>query len=245
MIIQIYLYLLIWCQAAETLTNQLTDFGENVTINCDLDEKEVYWFLLKRQDSSVLIMRSFSNSPPFYFNKRFSLKYSVDSKHHIFINNVTIDELGVYYCMSTDPDPQFSNPTRLHIIQPTPLTECQNHTVEQCIQQNQTVVKYIQQNQTVVKYIQQNQTSWQTLTLVSALFNAVLVIVVIGLLKVCAVRRSAEQQLHNTDVQLTPDLQQHLDPNQLQHAEVDSSMLCTNIHPVPVNSTYVTLKLPK
>ncbi|KAK7127099.1 hypothetical protein R3I94_018324 [Phoxinus phoxinus] len=148
--------------------------------------------------------------------------------------------------MSTDStNPQFGTATRLHIIEPTPLTECQNHTVVQYIQQNHTVVQYTQQNQTVVKYIQDNQTSWQTLTLISALFNAVLVIVVIGLLKGCAVRRSAEQQLHNTDVQPTPDLQQHLDPNQLQHAEVDSSMLYTNIHPVPANSTYVKLQLPK
>ncbi|XP_077083040.1 uncharacterized protein LOC143736230 [Siphateles boraxobius] len=189
MIIQLYLYLLIWCETAETLTDQLTDLGQNVTINCDLDVNEVYWFLLKLQDSSVLIMRSFTKSPTFYFNKRFSHKYSVDSKHHLFINNVTIDELGVYYCMSTDTDPRFSTATRLHIIEPTPLTECQNYTV----------VQYIQQNQTVVKYIQQNQKSWQTLTLISALFNAVLVVVVIGCLKVCAVRRSAEQQLvHNT-----------------------------------------------
>ncbi|XDV22051.1 hypothetical protein PO909_027024 [Leuciscus waleckii] len=235
MIIQLYLYLLIWCRAAETLTDQLTDLGQNVTINCDLNEEEVYWFLLKLQDSSVLIMRSVPNSSPFYFNKRFIHKYSVDSKHHLFINNVTIDELGVYCCMSTDSDPKFSKATRLHITEPTPVTECQNHTV----------VQYIQQNQTVEKYIQQNQTSWQTLTLISALFNAVLVVVVIGLLKVCAVRRSAEQQLHNTDVQPTPDLQQHLDPNQLQHAEVNSSMLCTNIHPSPVDSTYVRLQLPK
>ncbi|XP_039550960.1 uncharacterized protein LOC120495445 [Pimephales promelas] len=239
MTIQIYLYLLIWSQAAEALTNQLTDLGENVTINCDLREKEVFWIFLKLLDSPVVIMRSFSNLSPFHFNERFTLKYSVHSKNNLFINNVTIDELGVYYCMSTDPVPKLSNATRLHIIQPTPLTECQNHIVEQCIQQNQTMVKYIQQN----------QTSWQTLTLVSALFNAVLVVVVIGHLKVCvvrrSVRRSAEQQLHNTDVQPTPDLQQHLDPNQLQHAEVDSSTLYTNIHPVRVNSGYVTLQLPK
>lgn len=105
-----------WCQAAETLRNQLTDLGENITINCDLDKEEVFWFLLKLQDSSVLIMRSVSNSIPHYFNKRFKDKYSVDSKHNLFINNVTIEELGVYCCMSTDTDPQFSNATRLHII---------------------------------------------------------------------------------------------------------------------------------
>jgi len=107
--------LLLWSQAAEALTNQLTDLGENVTINCDF-EKEVFWFLLKPTDSPVVIMRSFSNLSPFHFNERFTLKYSVHSKNNLFINNVTIDELGVYYCMSTDSDPKFSNATRLHII---------------------------------------------------------------------------------------------------------------------------------
>ncbi|XP_048023300.1 uncharacterized protein LOC125253389 [Megalobrama amblycephala] len=203
MIMQLYLYLLIWCQAAETLTAQLTDLGQNVTINCDLDENEVFWFLLKLPDSLAVILRTFSHPIPFYYNERFRHKYSVDSKHNLLINNVTTDELGVYYCMSTDS--KFSNGIRLHIIEPTPQTECQN--------QNHTVVQYIQQNQTVVKYIQQNQTSWQTLTLISALFNAVLVVVVIGLLKACAVRRPAEQQLHNTDAQLTQDIEEHLYSN--------------------------------
>ncbi|XP_067271156.1 uncharacterized protein [Pseudorasbora parva] len=205
MIVRLYLYLLIWCQAAETLTDQLTGLGQNVTISCDLDKNEVYWFLLQLSGSLVRILRSFSNPDPVYYNKTFKHKYSVTfegSKHHLLIKNVSIDELGVYYCISTETESQFSNGIRLHIVEPTPLTECQNQTVVQ--------------NQTMVRYIQPNQTPWQTLTLISALFNAVLVIVVIGLLKVCAVRRSAEQQRHNTDVQPAQDLQQHQDPNQLQ-----------------------------
>ncbi|XP_016345180.1 uncharacterized protein LOC107691197 [Sinocyclocheilus anshuiensis] len=199
-ILQLNLCLLIWCQAAETLTDQLINLGQNVTINCDLTN-EVYWFLLKLPFSSVMILRSFSNPIPFYYNASYKQKYSVTSKH-LFINNVTTDELGVYFCMSPDGSPHFSNGTRLYIIEPAPPTECQNYTA----------VQYIQQNHTSMKYIEQKQTSWQTLTLISGLINAVLVIVVIGLLK---------------------------------HAEEDSSMLYTNIHPGPVNSTYVALQLPK
>ncbi|KTF95415.1 hypothetical protein cypCar_00042242, partial [Cyprinus carpio] len=60
-IMQLQLYLLIWCRAAKTLTDQLTDLGQNVTINCDLGVNEVIWSLLKL-DSPVLILRTFSNT---------------------------------------------------------------------------------------------------------------------------------------------------------------------------------------
>ncbi len=68
--------------AAWTLTNQLTDLGLNVTINCELDLKEVAWLLLNPPDPPVLILHSFLNPPTaFYFNKNFTQKYSLQSKH--------------------------------------------------------------------------------------------------------------------------------------------------------------------
>ncbi len=109
--------LLTWSQVAEILTNQLTDLGQNVTINCGLGLKEVTWLLLNLPDPPVLILRSFSNPPAtFYFNNRFKQKYSVQPKHNLFINNVSIDELGFYYCTSIDRTAQFSNGTRLDQI---------------------------------------------------------------------------------------------------------------------------------
>ncbi len=107
--------LLIWCGAVETLTDQLTDLGQNVTINSDLDAKEVLWLLLKL-DAPVLILRTFSSTTPFHFKKTFKQKYSVQTKHNLFINNVTIDDLGVYYCVKIDPPQEFNNGIRLHII---------------------------------------------------------------------------------------------------------------------------------
>ncbi len=84
-----------------------------MTINCDLDEKEVYWILLKTADPPTVILRSFSTSP-FYHNVIFKKKYSVQYNHRLVINNVTVDELGVYYCMNTRTPLKLSNSTRIY-----------------------------------------------------------------------------------------------------------------------------------
>uniref|UniRef100_A0A9J7Y9Z1 Immunoglobulin domain-containing protein n=1 Tax=Cyprinus carpio carpio TaxID=630221 RepID=A0A9J7Y9Z1_CYPCA len=152
--------LLIWCRAAETLTDHLTDLGQNVTINCDLDVKEVIWLLLKLLDPPVMILLSSTTSANFYFNKTFKQKYSVQSKHRLFINNVTLDDLGLYYCLTTDFPPKYSDCTRLHITEPTPDLEIQNHTV--------------------AKYTEKNQTHLQIISLISGLLSGLLIIVIIG-----------------------------------------------------------------
>ncbi len=101
------------CQAA--VSDLLTDLGSNVIINCDLDENEVYWILLKTADPPTVILRSFSTpAPPFYTNDTFRKKYSVQFKHRLVINNVTADELGVYYCMNTRTPPKLSNSTIIY-----------------------------------------------------------------------------------------------------------------------------------
>ncbi|XP_016298275.1 uncharacterized protein LOC107655327 [Sinocyclocheilus anshuiensis] len=225
-ILQLQLYVLICCQAA--VSDLLTGLGSNVIINCDLDENEVYWILLKTPDPPTVILRSFSTpKSPFYFNKTFRNKYSVQFKHRLVINNVTADELGVYYCMNTETPPKLSNSTRLHFTESAHLTECHNHTV--------------------VEFIDQNQTQWQIIIIIiSGLMNGLLIIVVIGLLKVYVVgnKRSSEraQQL-NTDLQQMQVTEQHQD--QLQYAEVDFSKLRRNIRTSQVNSIYAALKPPR
>ncbi|KAK9967366.1 hypothetical protein ABG768_001769 [Culter alburnus] len=226
-IIQLQLYVLICCQAA--VADQLTDLGSNVSINCDLDENEVYWILLKTPDPPTVILRSFSTPrSPFYLNKTFRKKYSVQFKHCLVINNVTADELGVYYCINTDTPPKFSNGSRLYFTESVQLTECHNHTV--------------------IEFIDQNQTQCQSIIIISALINGLLVVVVIGLVKVFVVgsRRSAEgsRQL-NTDLQQNQVIEEHQDPDQLQYAMMDFSKMRRNFRSSQINSTYAALKLPK
>uniref|UniRef100_A0A8C1IZR5 Ig-like domain-containing protein n=1 Tax=Cyprinus carpio TaxID=7962 RepID=A0A8C1IZR5_CYPCA len=95
------------------VSDLLTDLGSNMSINCDLDENEVYWILLKTADPPTVILLSTTTSP-FYFNNTFRKKYSVQFKHRLVINNVTADELGVYYCMNTRTPPKLSNSTRIY-----------------------------------------------------------------------------------------------------------------------------------
>ncbi|XP_059399553.1 uncharacterized protein LOC132131519 [Carassius carassius] len=164
--------LLVWCQGVETLT-QLTNVGDNVSINCDLEEKEIYWMLVTMEvpNRPVIILRLFSTSPtPFYYDASFRPKYSVQPENHLFIKNVTLDESGVYYCMTTEAPPKFSNSIRLHITEPAKLPECQNHTV----------AEYIEQNHTVVNCTDQIQRPWMIIVILSGLMHGVLVFVVIG-----------------------------------------------------------------
>ncbi|XP_058616851.1 uncharacterized protein LOC131530539 isoform X2 [Onychostoma macrolepis] len=155
-IIQLQFYVLICCQAA--VSDLLTDLGSNMTINCDLDENEVYWILLKTADPPTVILRSFSKPiPPFYTNDTSRNKYSVQFKHRLVINNVTADELGVYYCMNTRTPPKLSNSTRIYFNESTQLTECHNHTVTEYT----------------------DQTHWKIITIIFGLTNGLLVIVVV------------------------------------------------------------------
>ncbi|KAK7127111.1 hypothetical protein R3I94_018336 [Phoxinus phoxinus] len=230
-ILQLHLYLLIWCEAAETLTDQLTDLGLNVSINCDFDVKEVYWFLLKLPDSPVVILLSSTTSATFHYSKAFKQKYSVQSKHRLFINNATIDDLGDYYCVTKDAPPKYSNGTRLHIRVPTPSPEIQNHTA--------------------VKNIEQIQTHWQIISLISAVFNAVLIIVIIGLVKVFVLgsKRTGDNLKQSQDTNLQQpqvmDPDQPQDSSQVQYATGVFSTPCKRFQTRQINSTYALLQLPE
>ncbi|KTF84669.1 hypothetical protein cypCar_00031961 [Cyprinus carpio] len=212
-IIQHLICLLVWCQAVETLT-ELTNLGQNVSINCDLEEKEIYWMLLQLPNRPVMILRLFSTSPtPFYYDASFKAKYSVQPKHHLFINNVTLDELGIYYCMTTEAPPRFSNGTRLHITEPTKLPECQNHTV----------VKFVEQKHTVVNFTDQIQRPWMIIVILSGLIHGVLVFVVIG---VCCYSgeklKRQEEDLEETQFMPLEKLQE----TKMMYTEVVFSLAC-------------------
>ncbi|XP_052446872.1 uncharacterized protein LOC127988262 isoform X2 [Carassius gibelio] len=187
-ILKLHLYLLIWCQAAETLTDQLTDLGQNVTINCDLNAKVATWFLLNLPNPPVVLLDSLLNPPSvFYYKNNFSFKYSVQSKHRLFINNITFNELGVYYCINTETEVKFSNGIRLQTISihtdpttpaVTELPQCQNHT----------------------EVLLNEQTTW--MNLLALIFCMISVLLVIGmiaflrLLKVSSDGRYQKPQRH-------------------------------------------------
>nr|XP_055073861.1 uncharacterized protein LOC129453573 [Misgurnus anguillicaudatus] len=197
-IMQLLLYLLIWAQTVDALTDQPTKLGQNVTINCDLDVKEVNWFLLKLPDPPVKILRSM-NTGPFHYNITLKQKYFIQSKLQLFIKNVTFDELGVYYCMNTHTTTKLISATRLHI----------NDQIPGC------------QNKTEVTHFGPTLTQWKIIAIISSLFNAVMLIVVIGLAVALIHKRTRKstKQFEDIDPQVLMDFEQ--DSTQIQYVLVD------------------------
>ncbi|XP_051549603.1 uncharacterized protein LOC127438229 isoform X3 [Myxocyprinus asiaticus] len=107
----------VWCPATESLIDKWVNLGENVTLDCNLGNKEIYWFFLKLPDSLVVILRTFTSesiSAHFYDNQ-FKNKYSSQNWSRLIISNITADELGIYYCAKTVSLLQLNNGTRLYI----------------------------------------------------------------------------------------------------------------------------------
>ncbi|XP_058617734.1 uncharacterized protein LOC131531175 isoform X2 [Onychostoma macrolepis] len=109
-------FLLAWCQTTESLTDKCVNLGENVTLDCQIDVKEIYWVFQKLTDSPVLILRTFTAeyTSSHVQDQRLKDKYSALTRSRLFISNITVHELGIYYCAKLNKTLQISNGTRLH-----------------------------------------------------------------------------------------------------------------------------------
>eukprot|EP00063_Salmo_salar_P032739 XP_014007574.1 PREDICTED: uncharacterized protein LOC106575543 isoform X1 [Salmo salar] len=104
------------CVGTEALTETLVGLGHNATLNCSLIVTNAHWYLHRHPQPPLAILRSFSSSSPaaFYYNNNYRQKYSLETGNRLFIQNVTVDDCGVYYCAKKENDNLlFSNGTRL------------------------------------------------------------------------------------------------------------------------------------
>ncbi|XP_055786171.1 uncharacterized protein LOC129859936 [Salvelinus fontinalis] len=110
------LCLIICCRGADGLTETLVELGQNTTINCSLNIESAYWYIQHQPQSPLAILRSFTSSSPaaFYYNNNYRHKYSLETGNSLFIQNVTVDDCGVFYCAKKEEGRLiFSNGTRL------------------------------------------------------------------------------------------------------------------------------------
>ncbi|XP_016102908.1 uncharacterized protein [Sinocyclocheilus grahami] len=196
-IIQLQIYLLMWSQASESLTNIAVTLGADVIISCDLDIEEIYWYRQKLLDPPVFILRTFDSTyeGAEYENSNLTHKYSVKTNSSLLIRNISTDELGVYYCVKTSEPLKFSNGTKIYISDSVHV------------------------NQTKSNDAPQQGIPWRNLTITSALFNVLLIIAVIGLgksyLQSRRFKNSSENHQSTTTAQYS---------NGSQYAEVDFNM---------------------
>ncbi|XP_051977499.1 uncharacterized protein LOC127639489 [Xyrauchen texanus] len=209
-------YLLLCCPAAESFKDKLVVLGQNVTLNCDLAVKDVYWLFLKLPDSLEMILRTFSteSTVPQFYNNRFRDKYSTLTWSRLFISNITADELGIYYCAKLL---QLDNGTRLYITENS---------------QNQTESEFNNHRH--------HHHPQQIVTVASIALNCVMFILIIGLLmlKFKTPTKSRQQCQNDEPVQLE-------DLNTAQYSEIDCSPYSTAVQSSQINSTYVFLQNPK
>ncbi|XP_051549572.1 uncharacterized protein LOC127438203 [Myxocyprinus asiaticus] len=215
-ILQLQIYLFMWNEVTEALTKIQASSGDNVTLTCKLDIKEIYWYKQNSPDPPVLILRSFSSTyeGADYENSSFKHKYSLKSNSCLFIKNITTEELGVYYCVKVDTPLKFSNATIIYIAD------------------------FVYKNQTESDDSLQLQTSWNSLTITSVLLNAFLIIAVIGLVKICL---DATRRLKKTSnkPQSTTAAQYSNDP---QYAAISFPMQPSGTRPCQDQSIYSLLR---
>ncbi|KAF4097531.1 uncharacterized protein LOC131531175 isoform X1 [Onychostoma macrolepis] len=213
-------FLLAWCQTTESLTDKCVNLGENVTLDCQIDVKEIYWVFQKLTDSPVLILRTFTAeyTSSHVQDQRLKDKYSALTRSRLFISNITVHELGIYYCAKLNKTLQISNGTRLH-------------TNESAQDQKQTEGKH--QEQPCEK------TFHEILTVTSILMNIVLIIAIIGLLMLKLKKPRKSQQPRNVEPEQTEDL------NTAEYSEIELPTYSRRENPIQINGTYVLLQKSK
>ncbi|XP_026054326.1 uncharacterized protein LOC113040220 [Carassius auratus] len=222
--VQLLLFCLLVCQTTERLTDKLVNLGENVTLDCQIDVKDIYWVFQKLTDSPRLLLRTFSSesASSHVQDQRLKDKYSSLTKSRLFIINITIHELGIYYCVKSDPKQlQFSNGTRLYIN-------------ESAQDQNEPEEKHQEQS------CEETLEMHMILNVTSILLNFVLIIATIGLLMLKLKKpRKKRQQAQNVHPEQIEDL------NNAQYSEIELPTCSRREKPIQINGTYTLLQNPK
>ncbi|XP_072527296.1 uncharacterized protein [Salminus brasiliensis] len=225
--------LLLWCGAADGFTDLLVDLGQNVTLGCEIGVKNAYWFLLKPSHPTVHILRSFSakDTSAQYSDQAFRERFSLKSNGSLFIQNITVNELGIYFCINNESSHKMSNGTRLYI------NENVNENRSQAME-NQTNCN--------PEDMLINPVHLQTLLIVSGLLNFVLVITVTGM-TVRHCKKTPQLQAQPADSTPIPDrhnLQLPQDCRGVQYEDIELPST-SGVRLTAANSTYALLQHPK
>ncbi|XP_052446509.1 uncharacterized protein LOC127988041 isoform X11 [Carassius gibelio] len=215
---QLLVFCLLVCQTTAFLTDKPVNLGGNVTLDCQIDVKDIYWVFQKLTDSPLLLLRTYtSDSTSSYIqDQRLKDKYSSLTKSRLFIINITIHELGIYYCVKpATTSLQISNGTRLYIN-------------ESAQDQNEPEEKH------QIQSCEETLEMHMILNVTSILLNFVLIIAIIGLLMLKHKKpRKRRQQAQNVHPEQIEDL------NNAQFSEVEFHLFHPN------NNTFVPFQKTK
>ncbi|XP_016428484.1 uncharacterized protein LOC107756023 isoform X1 [Sinocyclocheilus rhinocerous] len=168
------LCLFVWSQSTEALTDQQVVLGQSVTLACEYRLKVVTWFVMKLPAHPEMILRTFGSEKPEYYDEKFREKYTEGDRSHLVINNVSVDDLGIYYCIKPGFALQISDGISLHTTEMSKDDSGRTrlHTTESPRNHNEPEQKNPPQDQTTL----------QIPIIMLSLLTVVLFAAVIGLL---------------------------------------------------------------
>lgn len=107
-----FLSLLLKSGVSENLITIPVDLGQNVTLNCSLNDEHIFWYRQRQLEGPVYILNSLGKAYDFaeynQQHKEFRKKYLLQTSR-LFIHNLTCNELGSYYCARLKDHLIFSN----------------------------------------------------------------------------------------------------------------------------------------
>ncbi len=106
--------LFVWNQSTEALTDQQVVLGQSVTLACEFRLKDVIWFVMKLPARPEMILRTLGAPKQAKYYNKFISKYSKGGLSRLLINEVSVDDLGIYYCIKPGWDLEVSDGIRLH-----------------------------------------------------------------------------------------------------------------------------------
>ncbi|XP_038854317.1 CD276 antigen-like isoform X3 [Salvelinus namaycush] len=177
------LCLIICCLGADGLTETLVELGQNTIINCSINIESAYWYIQHQPQPPLAILRSFTSSSPaaFYYNNNYRQKYSLETGNSLFIQNVTVDDCGVFYCAKKEEGRLiFSNGTRL--MTADVYADYPNQTNQTSSYPNQTS-SYPNQTSSYPNQTSNCRSSWENCLLsIYSVLNVILMVMILVLI---------------------------------------------------------------
>ncbi|XP_018920461.1 uncharacterized protein LOC109047208 isoform X1 [Cyprinus carpio] len=171
------LCLFVWSQSTDALTDQQVVLGQNVTLACEFNLKAVIWFVTKLPARPEMILRTYgSPQQAKYYNNKFIRKYSEGGWSRLLINEVSVDDLGIYYCIKP------GNDLKVMVSDGIRLQTTETSQYDSGLTSLHTTESPPSGNETEEKNPPQDQTTLQIPIIMLSLLTVVLFAAVIGLL---------------------------------------------------------------